>query len=93
MVARLKLPREPGSYLLGIRLDGRQRVAVGRLGVFDLQPGFYLYAGSALNGLRGRVDRHLRRTKRTHWHIDHLTAIAPVTAVWWNTGEDSRECA
>ncbi len=43
-----------------------------------LVAGRYVYAGSARGpgGIRARVGRHLRRGKRPHWHVDHLTEAA-----------------
>ena len=56
-------------------------VPVGRLGAVSFTAGHYAYAGSALNGLEGRIRRHLRVEKRRHWHIDYLLEQASVTAV------------
>ncbi|MBF8267256.1 MAG: hypothetical protein HW388_764 [Dehalococcoidia bacterium] len=66
---------------------------MGKLGTFEFPPGEYLYFGSALNGLEGRIRRHLRRDKRRHWHIDFLTAVSSVVGVWWTTGTERRECS
>lgn len=43
-----------------------------------LPAGRYLYFGSARGpgGIRGRCIRHFRRPKKTHWHVDWLTAKA-----------------
>lgn len=65
---------------------------IGRLGTFEFPAGLYLYCGSALNGLKGRIRRHLRRDKKHHWHIDRLTAVAPVAQVWWVVEGARREC-
>ena len=83
-----------GSYALVIGLEREQRLAVGRLGSFDFPAGRYLYLGSGLNGLESRVRRHLRRdgAKKRHWHIDYLTAVAPVVEVWWVANGWRREC-
>jgi Uri superfamily endonuclease len=42
------------------------------------EAGCYVYAGSANGpgGIRARLRHHLRRGKRPHWHIDHLTNVA-----------------
>ena len=81
-----------GSYVLVIRLLEETPLEVGKLGTVTLQPGCYLYFGSALNGLRARVARHLRREKKLHWHIDFLTTKVPVTNVWWSEGLERQEC-
>ncbi len=67
-------------------------MTVGRLGSFDFPAGLYLYTGSALNGLEGRINRHLRRDKKLHWHIDYLLGAAEVVEVWWMAGEERWEC-
>lgn len=60
-----------GSYLLIIWLEGKKRIKTrGR--EFDLKGGFYVYVGSAMNSLERRVERHFRRNKKLHWHIDFL---------------------
>lgn len=89
------LPPTPGSYVLLLRLDAPRAVRAGRLGTFDLSPGMVAYTGSALGpgGLRARVGRHLRAEKRPHWHIDALTAAAPVIAVWAAESPARLECA
>ncbi len=81
-----------GSYALVIRLERDERLTVGRLGTFDFPAGCYLYFGSALNGLAGRVRRHLRRDKKRHWHVDYLTAAAGVCQVWWSGDGERWEC-
>ena len=89
------MPVLKGSYALIIRRESSTPLTIGRLGSFAFPAGLYLYAGSGLNGLESRVRRHLRRDKdkKRHWHIDHLTAVAPVCQVWWAADEMRRECA
>ncbi len=63
-------------------------MGVGRLGKREFDAGLYVYTGSALNSLPGRVGRHLRKLKKKHWHIDYLIADASVEIVgvaWKNT--------
>ncbi len=91
----LSAPGGPGSYVLVLHLPAPARLAIGRLGEFEFQPGWYLYCGSAMGGLRGRVARHMRRDHRMHWHIDYLNSPgtgATVEAVWWAEGRSRREC-
>jgi Uri superfamily endonuclease len=88
------LPTAPGTYLLKLHLAAPDALQAGRLGRFTLSPGDYLYVGSAHGpgGLRARVGRHLRRDKTAHWHIDALTARAPVVAVWYDRSSRRLEC-
>ena len=62
------------TYQLIVELRDEVRCRVGKLGVFDFPRGRYVYTGSAKANLQARIDRHLRREKRFHWHIDYLLA-------------------
>lgn len=59
---------QPGTYghVLSSSMPGLIRV--GRLGGLQLQPGFYVYIGSAHGpgGLRARLAHHLGPTSRPH---------------------------
>ena len=61
-----------GVYQLLIGLHRDEIIAAGKLGAQRFPAGFYVYTGSAMNGLDARIARHLRRSKRFHWHIDFL---------------------
>ncbi|MCD6373248.1 MAG: DUF123 domain-containing protein [Thermococcus sp.] len=64
-----------GSYFLVIRLENKKTIMTkGRS--FELAPGYYVYVGSAMNSLEKRVERHFRKTKKLHWHIDFLLSEA-----------------
>ncbi|MFZ0427029.1 MAG: DNA/RNA nuclease SfsA [Acidobacteriota bacterium] len=65
-----------GSYLLLMRLEEGRSISVGRLETIDFEPGWYVYVGSAMKNLTSRIDRHLRRRKRLHWHVDYLRQSA-----------------
>ena len=81
-----------GSYVLLVFLDNRAFISVGRLGTFAFPRGYYLYAGSALGGLRGRINRHLKKQKKLHWHIDYLLVQARIVEVWVVFGVERLEC-
>jgi Uri superfamily endonuclease len=89
-----QLPAVPGSYILLLYLEAPTTICAGRLGALPLPAGWYAYTGSALGpgGLRARVGRHLRADKKRHWHIDALTAAAPVMAVWAVPSPQRLEC-
>ncbi len=38
--------------------------------------------GRAKNGIRKRVERHLRKQKTCFWHIDHFLRRAEVIDIW-----------
>ena len=65
-----------GSYLVFLRLPRKRRIEVGALGDVLFPVGFYAYAGSAEKNLQARIERHRRRRKRFHWHIDYLRDAA-----------------
>jgi len=70
-----------GIYNLIINLPKKKEIKVGRLGTFDFPKGYYVYTGSAQNGLDKRINRHLSSNKKFHWHIDYLLSHAKVTRV------------
>jgi len=79
------LPSDPGTYILVLRCSTSRTIRIGRLGKLPLQPGWYLYAGSAFGpgGLRARVGHHARRAARPRWHIDYFRRCARLEAVWY----------
>ncbi len=89
----LALPREPGVYALVLALDEDARLTVGRSRSEAFAAGYYVYVGSALGGLAGRLRRHLIGPRRRHWHIDALLEIAPVIEVWYLATLEPLECA
>ncbi len=84
-----KLPEDKGVYLLLVSLEKKTTITVGSLGKIDFEKGFYVYVGSAQNGLSRRIARHRRKKKTKRWHIDYLTALAEtITPVPIVTMED-----
>jgi Uri superfamily endonuclease len=77
---------------LVIALGVGLRLRIGKLGIHDLPPGYYVYVGSALGGLSSRLRRHLRSEKRFHWHIDYLLQQTTVAEIWYTIGPDRLEC-
>ena len=68
--------RDQGSYLLLLTLPADVAVTVGSLGRIHFPAGYYLYTGSAKRNMAKRLDRHLRKRKNFHWHIDYLRDVA-----------------
>jgi sugar fermentation stimulation protein A len=65
--------KDSGNYLLILRLSADRSISVGRLGTVFFRKGYYLYVGSARTNLRKRLERHLRKKRKTFfWHIDYL---------------------
>src|SRR5512139_3339944 len=63
----IELPEDKGTYILLVSLRQAKRLEIGRLGAFDLVPGFYAYVGSAhgSGGLRARIQHHLAMSSRS----------------------------
>ncbi|MHB1318578.1 MAG: GIY-YIG nuclease family protein [Anaerolineae bacterium] len=86
------LPVCPGSYVLVLRMPAACRLAIGRSLDAELDPGYYLYVGSALGGLRGRLQRYLTGPERIHWHIDYLLQVSRLCEIWYREGSERLEC-
>ncbi len=82
----------PGVYRLRIRLGRPAMLTVGAIGGFHFPAGWYVYTGSARNGLGQRIRRHLRRQKRQHWHIDDLLAVVDKVEAFVLPGTAVTEC-
>jgi len=82
-----------GTYILVMGVDGPVELTIGRLGVRLFEAGWYTYAGSGLNGLEGRIRRHLRPEKRVHWHIDYLLEAARLEEIWYVYSDKRYECS
>ncbi len=91
MVTKTKLK---GTYCLLINLKHDSRITIGKLGKLDFKKGEYVYVGSALNSLEGRVKRHLSTEKKLHWHVDYLLAHknSEITDVIYALNNDKMEC-
>ena len=83
-----------GSYALVFRLETPLEIQAGRLGRVLLPKGLLVYAGSALGpgGLRARIARHFRPTKRIHWHIDALSTLVRPVACYCDLSGSRLEC-
>lgn len=83
---------QSGIYHLLIYLEKSQKIQIGKLGKFNFPAGYYVYTGSAMNGLENRIARHLREDKKLHWHIDYLLQHAEVTDVITHITDKPMEC-
>ncbi len=81
-----------GVYVAVFYLPRSRHIRVGRLGMAFLRRGMYFYAGSAQRNLSARLERHGRKTKRLHWHIDYLSSHAEMLGAVVAPGPRSREC-
>ena len=84
---------ESGTYALILRGDSRARVQVGRWGTLGVQPGYWIYVGSAFGpgGVNARVLRHCREAKAKRWHIDYLRDVTAPVGAWCGYGSRDLE--
>ena len=84
---------KPGTSALILPCSTKVRVHIGRLGTLWLQPGHYVYLGSALGpgGLRARIAHHQKPPLRPHWHIDYLRAHTQIHCIWFSYDARRRE--
>jgi len=61
-----------GSYLLFLNCPSKTKIQVGKLGNILFSPGYYIYVGSAMGGIKKRLKAHLKIEKRAHFHLDYL---------------------
>ena len=92
VVRRSSSVDDRGTYALVIYLPRAKTIRVGALGAFKFPSGYYVYIGSAMNGLSARIARHLRRDKKRFWHIDYLLEHARVIDVWTRESTMRLEC-
>ena len=61
------LEPKPGTYALILSCSTDFGIQIGRLGTMRLQPGYYVYLGSALGpgGLRARIAHHQKLSLTT----------------------------
>lgn len=70
-------------------------IGSARRGTLELQPGSYLYVGSAFGpgGPSARIKHHRQIAARRRWHTDYLRAACDLIEVWFSTDTASREHA
>lgn len=67
-----------GVYLLVIYLPQDKKIKIGNLEEIYFKEGYYVYIGSAKRGLSKRIERHKRKSKKLHWHIDYFLQKAKI---------------
>lgn len=70
--------KNSGVYLLELQITKPIQIKAKKFLDHQFPKGFYYYSGSAQKNLLQRLERHLRKEKIIHWHIDHLTANTDV---------------
>ena len=81
-----------GCYILIIKLNKDALIEIGKLGEIFFKKNFYAYVGSAMNGLERRINRHLRKNKKTYWHVDYLLNYGEIRHVFYKENHKKEEC-
>lgn len=82
-----------GTYAVLLQAERVREIVIGRFGTLAIQPGSYVYIGSAFGpgGLAARVGRHWRGGAVRRWHIDYLRAVTQPLEVWITADPIPRE--
>lgn len=88
-----EIPATDGTYALLLACPRSRKLRIGGLGDRPIPRGWYIYVGSAFGpgGLKSRCFRHLRTSRRVHWHIDYLRPAVSLQDVWFTTDPVPRE--
>jgi len=79
---------DSGVYVMVMHLDHDLDLEIGSKGMMHFKAGYYMYVGSAKANLTKRIERHKRKRKKMHWHLDyfrgHCEMIAglPIRTSW-----------
>ena len=83
---------DSGVYIAIFYMPIYRSIQIGQLGRFNFHQGIYFYAGSAQRNLTPRLERHGRKKKHIHWHIDYLSVHAEMIGVITIPGQREHEC-
>lgn len=92
-IPKNNIPDEKGTYILKIKLNNSKNIVYGKNKLDRFERGYYFYVGSALgntNNLKKRIERHLRKDKKFHWHIDYLLEHGSINKIY--ISENAVEC-
>jgi len=86
-----------GGYVLLIQIPNVLTICQTSLGRITLDPGVWVYTGSAMGSgstnLENRIRRHFQVDKKKFWHIDYLlTSEVHLRAAIWAENDIPIEC-
>ena len=81
-----------GSYILLIKLPEEQTITIGKRQNIHFPGGGYAYVGSAMGGVKSRLNHHLHRSRKPHWHIDYLLEKASISGIILCQTKERTEC-
>ena len=88
-----EIKESEGTYVLHLYLKENKNILIGKRKIF-FRKGHYFYVGSAYGktiNLKTRIERHLRKDKNKHWHIDYFLEFANVRKVYTTTLKCEKE--
>jgi Uri superfamily endonuclease len=65
-----------GIYVLEIYSPKSFAIDLKAFHNIKFRRGYYYYVGSSQINLNKRIERHLKKDKTLHWHIDYITSLA-----------------
>ena len=71
---------DSGVYIMVMHLDHDLDLEVGSKGMMHFKAGYYMYVGSAKANLTKRIERHKRKRKKMHWHLDYFRGHCEIIA-------------
>ena len=71
---------DAGDYIMVMSLDKDLELEIGSKGIMHFPAGYYMYVGSAKANLAKRIERHKRKRKKMHWHLDYLRGYCDMVA-------------
>ena len=80
---------DSGVYIMVMHLDHELDLEIGSKGMMHFNTGYYMYVGSAKANLTKRIERHKRKRKKMHWHLDYfrghceMIAAVPIRTSGW----------
>lgn len=83
---------DKGDYAVVLHLEKEEEIEIGSKGILNFPAGYYVYIGSAKANLNKRLERHKRKRKNKHWHLDYLRGYSEVVATLPIRTSDDLEC-
>jgi len=83
-----------GSYQIFLKIRKKVQIEIGALGFINFKRGYYIYTGSAMRNLIQRTERHKKKNKKLHWHIDYLleNEFVEILEIMTFPSESREEC-
>ena len=71
---------DSGVYIMVMHLDHELDLEIRSKGMMHFNAGYYMYVGSAKANLTKRIERHKRKRKKMHWHLDYFRGYCEMIA-------------